>query len=84
MDSRLGRRREGVVHQGTVKWYNDAIGYGLISDASGPAVLVHRTAIRVRGHRALVKGERVEFEIITGPKGLPRASNVRKIAPTQG
>ena len=84
MDSRSGRRRERTVYQGTVKFFNDVKGYGFIIDADGHEVFVHHTAIRAAGHRTLVEGDRVEFEIVKGPKGLPQASNVRKIAPTEG
>jgi CspA family cold shock protein len=62
---------------GTVKWFNDAKGYGFISQEGGDDVFVHHTAIQMDGFRTLKEGERVEFEVTQGPKGL-QAANVRK------
>jgi CspA family cold shock protein len=62
---------------GTVKWFNDAKGYGFISQDGGEDVFVHHTAIQMDGFRTLKEGERVEFDITQGPKGL-QAANVRK------
>jgi CspA family cold shock protein len=62
---------------GTVKWFNDAKGYGFISQEGGEDVFVHHTAIKMDGFRTLKEGERVEFEVTQGPKGL-QAANVRK------
>jgi CspA family cold shock protein len=62
---------------GTVKWFNDAKGYGFISQEGGEDVFVHHTAIQMDGFRSLKEGERVEFEVAQGPKGL-QAANVRK------
>ena len=63
--------------QGTVKWFNDAKGFGFISQDGGEDVFVHHTAIQADGFRSLAEGDRVEFEVTTGPKGL-QAANVRK------
>ena len=63
--------------QGTVKWFNDSKGYGFISQEGGEDVFVHHTAIQMDGFRTLKEGERVEFEVTQGPKGL-QAANVRK------
>jgi CspA family cold shock protein len=63
--------------QGTVKWFNDAKGFGFIAQEGGKDVFVHHTAIQQEGFRSLREGDRVEFEIVEGPKGL-QASNVRK------
>jgi CspA family cold shock protein len=62
---------------GTVKWFNDAKGYGFISQEGGDDVFVHHTAIQMDGFRTLKEGERVEFDVTQGPKGL-QAANVRK------
>ena len=64
--------------QGTVKWFNDAKGYGFIRIENGEDVFVHYSAISSQGFKSLAEGERVEFEVTRGPKGL-QASNVRKV-----
>jgi CspA family cold shock protein len=63
--------------QGTVKWFNDAKGYGFISRENGPDVFVHHTAIMSEGFRTLNEGDRVSFEIGEGPKGLQARNVVR-------
>jgi cold shock protein len=63
--------------QGTVKWFNDAKGYGFISQEGGEDVFVHFSAIQAQGFKSLAEGDRVEFEVTRGPKGL-QAANVRR------
>lgn len=63
---------------GTVKWFNDAKGFGFIAQADGPDVFVHHSAIQSSGFRSLTEGQAVEFETTDGPKGLS-AENVRPV-----
>ena len=64
---------------GTVKWFNDAKGFGFIKqDDGGEDVFCHHTAITAEGFRSLAEGQKVEFEVKKGPKGL-QAANVRAI-----
>ena len=66
------------MEEGTVKWFNDAKGYGFISRTNGGGdVFVHHTAILGDGFRSLTQGQRVSFEVVDGPKG-PQARNVGK------
>ena len=61
--------------EGTVKWFNASKGYGFISREGGEDVFVHYSAVQTDGYRSLDEGQRVEFTIEQGPKGL-QASNV--------
>jgi cold shock protein len=61
---------------GTVKWFNDAKGFGFITREGGPDLFVHHSAIVAEGFRSLSEGQQVEFDITEGPKGL-QAQNVR-------
>ncbi|HUE85453.1 MAG TPA: cold shock domain-containing protein [Vicinamibacterales bacterium] len=63
---------------GTVKWFNDAKGYGFLSHEGGPDVFLHYSAIRGNGFKSLAEGDQVEFEIVEGQKG-PQAADVVKI-----
>jgi CspA family cold shock protein len=64
--------------QGTVKWFNNAKGYGFIqAEEGGEDVFVHHTAIVAEGYRTLNQGEKVNFEVVQGPKGL-QARNVAR------
>jgi CspA family cold shock protein len=63
--------------KGTVKWFNNAKGYGFIGRDSGADVFVHYSAISAEGYKSLQEGDQVEFEIAQGPKG-PQAANVTK------
>lgn len=64
---------------GKVKWFNDAKGFGFIAqDNGGEDVFCHHTAIQSEGFRSLSEGQKVEFEVKKGPKGL-QAENVRAL-----
>jgi cold shock protein len=63
--------------EGTVKWFNDAKGFGFIEQDGGSDVFVHHTAIQSQGFKTLEEGERVTFNVVDGAKG-PAAENVIK------
>ncbi len=63
---------------GTVKWFNGDKGYGFLAREGGPDVFVHSTAIEAEGFRNLTEGQKVEFTIEKGPKGL-QAANVKVV-----
>jgi len=64
--------------QGTVKWFDAKKGYGFIIQDEGPDVFVHFSAIQGSGFRTLEEGQRVNFEVTSGPKG-PQAANVTAV-----
>jgi len=65
--------------QGTVKWFNNAKGFGFIGRDDGPDVFVHYSAIIGDKFKTLREGDRVEFDIVPGPKG-DQAANVVKLS----
>jgi cold shock protein len=67
-----------MVFTGTVKWFNEAKGFGFIRSDDGPEVFVHYTNIVGTGFRTLKEDDKVEFEVSESPKG-PQAINVNKI-----
>jgi cold shock protein len=67
-----------TMEQGTVKWFNDAKGFGFISRQSGNDVFVHFSAIQAGGFRSLQEGQTVKFDVVKGPKGF-QAENVQAI-----
>jgi cold shock protein len=79
---RIGRERTQGAYverlKGTVKWFNNAKGYGFIGrDDGSPDVFVHYSAITSEGYKSLQEGDQVEFEVTQGQKG-PQAANVTK------
>jgi CspA family cold shock protein len=64
--------------EGTVKWFNDAKGFGFIEQDNGPDVFVHFSQIQGDGFKSLAEGDRVSFDVTDGAKG-PQSSNVQRI-----
>ncbi len=74
------REKEDVTFmsfEGTIKWFNEKKGYGFIKRENGPDVFVHYSAIASDGFRTLAEGERVQFDLEEGDKGLKAVNVVR-------
>jgi cold shock protein len=69
--------KEYEVASGTVKWFNEAKGFGFISQEGGEDVFVHFSTIQGNGFKTLAEGEAVTFDVVKGPKGL-QAANVTR------
>ena len=67
-----------MAEEGTVKWFNDAKGFGFIERSSGDDVFVHHSAIQGEGFKSLQEGQQVTFDEVQGQKG-PAAENVRPV-----
>jgi len=65
--------------KGSVKWFNNAKGYGFLGRDDGPDVFIHYSSITTEGYKSLQEGDKVEFEIVQGQKG-PQAANVTKVS----
>ena len=68
----------GTLAEGTVKWFSNEKGFGFIEREGGDDVFVHFSAITMEGYKSLTEGQRVEFEVVQGPKGA-QAANVSAV-----
>jgi cold shock protein len=68
----------GTLAEGTVKWFSNEKGFGFIEREEGDDVFVHHSAVQMDGYRSLTEGQKVQFEVVQGDKGL-QASNVQPI-----
>jgi len=74
----IPRQKEQKMAKGTVKWFNNAKGFGFIQQDDGPDVFVHFSSITGDGFKTLAEGQRVSFEVENGDKG-PAAAKVAKL-----
>jgi len=78
MQREFERRSSVMSETGKVKWFNEAKGFGFITQPGGEDVFVHYSAIQGEGFKTLAEGQAVEFEIVEGPKGK-QAANVMPV-----
>jgi len=67
-----------MAYTGTVKWFNDAKGYGFIERPDGDDVFVHYSSIQGSGFKTLSEGESLEFDVVEGPKGKQAANVIKR------
>jgi CspA family cold shock protein len=67
-----------MANTGTVKWFNDAKGYGFIERPDGDDVFVHYSAVQGGGFKTLSEGESLEFDVVEGPKGKQAANVIKR------
>jgi CspA family cold shock protein len=72
------KETRNIMEQGTVKWFNDAKGFGFITRQNGEDVFVHYSAIQTNGFRSLQEGQAVQFDVVKGKKGW-QAENVQAL-----
>jgi len=72
------QERNVAQYKGTVKWFNNAKGYGFLGRDDGADVFVHYSSIQLEGYKSLKEGDEVEFDIIQGTKG-PQADHVARL-----
>ncbi len=77
IQQKVSGERKNMV-KGTVKWFNDSKGFGFLEQENGDDVFCHFSAIGGDGFKSLAEGDRVQFEVTKGPKGL-QAANVTRI-----
>jgi CspA family cold shock protein len=79
LDFKYSKRRYVTMAKGTVKWFNEAKGYGFITQEDGPDVFAHYSAIESQqGFKSLAEGNSVSFDVVEGDKG-PKASNIVRL-----
>ena len=66
------------MYKGTVKWFNNAKGYGFLGREDGPDVFFHYNSIQLEGYKSLKEGDAVVFDIVEGEKGRPQADRVNR------
>ena len=66
-------------YTGSVKWFNNAKGYGFVGSDGSPDVFCHYSAIQGDGYKSLKEGEAVEYDVVPGTSGKPQAENVRRV-----